>query len=90
MSTIDHAGEAVRLIGATDTRDWNEASPYVDRRIAAAQVHATLALAEQTRIANLIALARAEGECGLQFSDETLAAVDPDYPGFALKIGDPE
>lgn len=52
---MNHAQEAKRLISATTTKDWNDPSPYVDRRIAAAQVHATLALAEQQRIANLIA-----------------------------------
>ena len=31
-------------MSATDTRDWGHSSPYVDRRIAAAQVHALLAL----------------------------------------------
>ena len=48
---IDHAAEALRALeGAGDGRNFaTDAS-------AAAQVHATLALVEQQRIANLIAL----------------------------------
>ena len=38
---IDHAAEARRLMSAVTTRDWAEESPYVDRRTAAARVHAT-------------------------------------------------
>ena len=52
---IDHFAEARRLMSAVTTRDWAEESPYVDRRTAAAQVHATLALVEQQRIASLLA-----------------------------------
>ena len=57
---IDHAAEARRLTSAVTTRDWAEESPYVDRRTAVARVHATLALVEQQRIANLIALANGD------------------------------
>ena len=47
---IDHATEARRLISAVPARDTYARTAY-------AQVHATLALVEQQRIANLIALA---------------------------------
>lgn len=53
---VNHAAEALRsLQGAGDGRNFaTDAS-------AAAQVHATLALVEQQRIANLIALFQMEG-----------------------------
>ena len=52
---IDHASEAVNFLRATtfDTHGDD------DRKVALAQVHATLALVEQQRIANLIALGEA-------------------------------
>ena len=56
----DHAAEARRLL--------NESGPYgvpLPEASAAAQVHATLALVEQQRIANLIAIATAIPEAGL-------------------------
>ena len=50
---IDHAAEArIQLEGAQDLE-----APFCWGAFAAAQVHATLALVEQQRIANLIALA---------------------------------
>ena len=85
---IDHFAEARRLVLATETRDWNQESPYVDRRLAAAQVHATLALAEQQRLANVIALAglsmhgplrhlavQPMGEISVQPTDDIAAAL---------------
>ena len=85
---IDHFAEAQRLVLATETRDWNQESPYVDRRLAAAQVHATLALAEQQRLANVIALAglsmhgplrhlavQPMGEISVQPTDDIAAAL---------------
>ena len=53
---IDHAAEAVGLLALA-------AAGVRDRRylIAAAHIHATLAVAEQARIANLIALAKLAG-----------------------------
>ena len=53
---IDHAAEAVKFI---DQNVWREAGvlyEHIPSLIARAQVHATLALVEQQRIANLIAL----------------------------------
>ena len=52
MTTTDHAQEAVRGLHV----DLHDTLAYSDRSIATAQVHATLAVAEQLRIANLIAL----------------------------------
>lgn len=49
---IDHAAKAERLVRLTDG--------YLERNALQAQVHATLALVEQQRIANLIALHRHE------------------------------
>ena len=53
---IDHAAEAVGLLALA-------AAGVRDRRylIAATHIHATLAIAEQARIANLIALAKLAG-----------------------------
>ena len=51
---IDYADEA-RLLAVL--RECDDRSRYEDRRLAAAQVYATLALAEEQRTANLIALA---------------------------------
>ena len=53
---IDHAAEALRVIMALPSGDT------LDQAYAYAQVHATLALAEQARIANLIALAALVGQ----------------------------
>ena len=50
---IDHAGFARRLLNNSQGERIEQANVFV----AAAQVHATLALVEQQRIANLIALA---------------------------------
>ena len=55
MTPIDHAAEAKRLLP-------KRGEGMMPNHIAAAQVHATLALVEQQRIANLIALARIETE----------------------------
>lgn len=57
MTYIDHAGDALTCVNAA-----NESARYENHERAAllmaeAQVHATLALVEQQRIANLIALA---------------------------------
>ena len=58
---IDHAAEASRLLANADrmvSNDWPlETGEFKTDILAAAQVHATLALVEQQRVANLIALA---------------------------------
>lgn len=62
---IDHAKEAERALAKALNENWPEFVPV-------AQVHATLALVEQMRIANLIALRGARGgelREGLLFTD---------------------
>lgn len=72
MSTIDHAAEARGLLALShDYEMAHSTSPTPEEALlvcaavsngyAAAQVHATLALVEQQRIANLIAFASANG-----------------------------
>lgn len=57
---IDHAKYSKMCMDvASDLRSFNEAG--ADHNLAEAQVHATLALVEQQRIANLIALNEARG-----------------------------
>lgn len=55
MSTerIDHVEESLNFLGAATIDTYGDD----DRKVAIAQVHATHALVEQQRIANLIALA---------------------------------
>lgn len=53
MQTTDHYSEALSFLRATAIDTYGDP----DRKVAVAQVHATLALAEQQRVANLIALA---------------------------------
>lgn len=55
---IDHAAEAVNFLGATSYDTYGDD----DRKVALAQVHATLALVEQQRAANRIALASVVAE----------------------------
>ena len=66
---IDHAAEAVGLLALA-------AAGVRDRRylIAAAHLHATLAVAEQARIANLIALAKLAGRDEDAHEEVTAAA----------------
>lgn len=53
-STINHAAEAYRINDAIiEKSDWSISEPYLDRAIAMAHVHATLALADQQRVANI-------------------------------------
>lgn len=53
MSAADHAAEARNCLGASGAYNGEDHAPLV----AEAQVHATLALAEQQRLANIIAVA---------------------------------
>lgn len=57
---MTHAAEAERALSVLDGVHGSDLS--LDEMIAAAQVHATLALVEQQRIANLIAIYGSEGE----------------------------
>ena len=56
---IDHASKALRLIEQdnTSTLGWETADAQHLSRTAEAQVHATLAVAEQMRVSNLLAAA---------------------------------
>jgi hypothetical protein len=56
IERIDHAAKAERLIRLTDG--------YLERNALQAQVHATLALVEQQRIANLLAFAQVDHDAG--------------------------
>lgn len=53
---IDHAKESERHLRFMDENLHNEEFAFADLNAKEAQVHATLALVEQQRIANLIAL----------------------------------
>ena len=89
---IDHAEEARRIL--------SDVKPYQDQHIevgmGSAQVHATLALVEQQRIANLIALVAADPDglgrsaysaLAVMSSDRQRTILDPDIAA-ALGIGD--
>lgn len=66
---IDHAAEASRLLASSGPYG----APLLEASTAA-QAHATLALVEQQRIANLIALSQAEDGNGWT-SEQAIAAV---------------
>lgn len=60
---IDHFAEARELLAANITADdWATGIAVMHMKVAAANVHATLALVEQQRIANLIALFQRDPE----------------------------
>lgn len=59
MTTIDHAAEAQIRINFSHKSPPND--PISQTYMMQAQVHATLALVEQQRIANLIAVFQMEG-----------------------------
>ena len=58
---IDHAAEANRIL---DNLNPPDRFVFEQTKLAFAQVHATLALVEQQRIANLIELARFSHDAG--------------------------
>lgn len=68
MSAIDHKAEAESIAAAVGGVTWEEA-PHVD--VALAQVHATLYLAEQQRLANVIALADREPDASRAIWSQT-------------------
>ncbi len=83
---IDHAAEAMRCLDIPSHFIRNDGtSPEGGRMVAEAQVHATLALVEQQRIANLIALTGLGGELYLASREAaealTRRAPDPNNPG---------
>lgn len=74
---IDHAAEALRVLeGAWDGRNVATDAPLV------AQVHATLALVEQQRIANIIALGQPQ-DVPVRFGNgkATIAMTSWDHDG---------
>ena len=77
---IDHAAEARKRIVCGEERMEREGDTDVTNTVAAlhAQVHATLALVEQQRIANLIALAAMDPDGLGQSAYSALAAMSPD------------
>ena len=77
---IDHAAEARKRIVWGEEWMEREGDTDVTNTVAAlhAQVHATLALAEQQRIANLIALAAMDPDGLGQSAYSALAAMSPD------------
>lgn len=82
---IDHAAQAVRVLGNFPHEHIADSATA----LAWAQVHATLALVEQQRIANLISVYGAErrGEDGSKFTpipEITNAAFDQAIKGLGL------
>ena len=80
LGEIDHAAEARKRIVCGEEWMEREGGTDVTNTVAAlhAQVHATLALAEQQRIANLIALAAMDPDGLGQSAYSALAAMSPD------------
>ena len=88
---VDHAAEARALLANADryvTEDWPvQAGEHKADILAAAQVHATLALVEQQRIANLIALAGASDSIrARQQAEEVLYQPTPIQAGIDLPL----
>ena len=81
---IDHAAEAVGLL-ALAVAAQHQGDPR--HLIAAAHIHATLAVAEQARIANLIALAGASDSIrARQQAEEVLYQPTPVQAGIDLPL----
>jgi hypothetical protein len=55
---MNHQKEAAKLI--EQVKDYGEAEPESDLNVSLAQAHAILAIAEQLRVGNLIAIGNAE------------------------------
>jgi hypothetical protein len=72
MTTIDHAAEARRVLN----RFPQENPLSIPDALARAQVHATLALVEQQRIANIIALSVPQQPLG---SDKDVSVLIPSF-----------
>lgn len=76
---IDHVNTAVgELTEAWESAEDLTGADFVNALIANAQAHATLALVEQQRIANLIAYETANHEFGLTFNTAEHAALGVD------------
>ena len=92
MTTTDHTAEAERTIQQVlNTSETSEDAGSIVSMLAA-QAHATLALAEQQRIANLIALAALQIASGADGGIDSIVgdgsafrALDPDGPATPLR-----
>ena len=84
LDRIDHAAEAQKVL-AMPTSAWGSPSEM----LAGAQVHATLAVAEQLRIGNLIALANAS-HMSNSFDDTEEAQRQSAYRLIAYRQLDPD
>ena len=84
---IDHAGEARRFLASAGEPGADMSAHTATSRAARAQAHATLALVEQQRIANLIALM----ESNHASTNDAHAALDTlsPYIAAALRLGVP-
>lgn len=78
MTTIDHAAEALDHIHSANIAAGHGEYASPDLEVKTAQAHATLALAEQQRIANLIAIMSCEiaEDKSAEFSEATAALYD--------------
>ncbi len=89
MTRIDHAKEARRALRAA-AETPSDVETVADPWILSAQVHATLALVEQQRIANLIALWQGSpvlGEYVLEGTDSLFSELDQLNPEIAAALG---
>jgi len=68
---IDHTAKALDLIDPKRVTRL-DTDAYLNRRVSEAQVHATLALVEQQRIANLIAVYGSTGEVESGYESRTV------------------
>lgn len=78
---IDHAAEARKTLDWLSRAGEGAAHDHGPLNVAAAQVHAVLALVEQMRIANLVALATAD------FAD---SVVIPPYYALVERVPNPD
>lgn len=74
---FDHVAQALSLDSAADQHLVTEEFAFADMALKSAQVHATLALVEQQRIANLIALTRLSDDEMRIEAEDSLFEPDP-------------
>lgn len=79
---IDHVAEAINYLDATPIETHAEA----DRKVVTAQVHATLALVEQQRIANLLTIANwvSNSDLGVKLDDLRIGVAGEVWEGLGL------
>ncbi len=83
---FDHVERAIEL-GDMATDSWNAVRPEAARaQMEGAQVHATLALVEQQRIANLLAIAHwvSNEHLGTKLDDLRMGAAGEVWEGLGL------